>query len=138
LLLRCTALPQHAALRDNLGHAAMLFGRCPACAENFRRLWCAFTCSPHQARGRHAASSSCCARRARRSRAAHSRACTRYTRRQAAFVNVTSVGFYPDTTPASQVAVADVARFDVAPSLGTAMCAPLLLHAALTRCCRVR
>jgi hypothetical protein len=52
-------------------------------------------------------------------------------------VNVTSVGFYPDTTPASQVAVADVARFDVAPSLGAAMCAlvPLLL---LHACCRVR
>jgi len=39
---------QHSALRENLAHAAMLFGRCPACADDFRRLWCAFTCSPRQ------------------------------------------------------------------------------------------
>ena len=55
---------QHAALRDNLGHAALLFGRCPACAEDFRRLWCAFTCSPQQVR-RVASRGICCARRLR-------------------------------------------------------------------------
>lgn len=46
----CCDATQHASLADNLGHARLLFGRCAACFENFRRLWCAFTCSPQQAR----------------------------------------------------------------------------------------
>lgn len=105
---------QHATLRDNLGHASLLFGRCPACAEDFRRLWCAFTCSPQQARS--------LSRHARLLLLPLTRPVT-----QGSFVNVTAVGFYDDTAPPRAVAVADVALFDVAPSFGDALYAPFCL-----------
>ena len=38
-------------------------------------------------------------------------------------MNVTRSSFYDDTTPPGAVAVADVARFHVAPAFGEAMCA---------------
>lgn len=47
----CCDAAQAASLAESLAHARLLFGRCPACADNLRRLWCAFTCSPDQARG---------------------------------------------------------------------------------------
>lgn len=39
---------QNNALRNNFILVDTTFGPCPACAQNVRRLWCTFTCSPNQ------------------------------------------------------------------------------------------
>lgn len=45
----CCTTGQLETLRDNLGIAENLISSCPACRNNFRKFWCSFTCSPHQA-----------------------------------------------------------------------------------------
>jgi len=44
----CCDQSQYSLLEENLGKAMNLFGACPGCYDNFRQLWCQFTCSPDQ------------------------------------------------------------------------------------------
>lgn len=44
----CCDSIQYGELRDNIKKASAVFSRCPACIENFKRLWCAYTCHPDQ------------------------------------------------------------------------------------------
>lgn len=44
----CCTGDQITNLRNNLKKAENLIASCPACNENFKRLFCHFTCSPHQ------------------------------------------------------------------------------------------
>jgi len=46
--LSCCDRSQYAAVELNLQQAMNLFGTCPSCYDNFRLLWCSFTCSPDQ------------------------------------------------------------------------------------------
>lgn len=41
---------------------------------------------------------------------------------QAAFVNVTGTGFYPDTSPPNAVAVTDIVDYSVSPDFGSGLC----------------
>eukprot|EP01087_Luapelamoeba_hula_P018260 TRINITY_DN5868_c0_g1_i1.p1 TRINITY_DN5868_c0_g1~~TRINITY_DN5868_c0_g1_i1.p1 ORF type:complete len:1312 (+),score=147.15 TRINITY_DN5868_c0_g1_i1:59-3994(+) len=45
----CCLPVQTKALKDNLGLLRQIFSRCPACQQNLLTMWCAYTCSPHQA-----------------------------------------------------------------------------------------
>jgi len=44
----CCDFSQYSLLDRNLQSAENLFGGCPACFDNFRQLWCQFTCSSDQ------------------------------------------------------------------------------------------
>ena len=46
----CCTLDQVKTLRENFQSAENLISSCPACRNNFRSFFCAFTCSPDQAR----------------------------------------------------------------------------------------
>jgi Niemann-Pick C1 protein len=45
----CCTTEQVESLRDNFNQAEGLISPCPACRNNFRSFFCAFTCSPQQA-----------------------------------------------------------------------------------------
>lgn len=44
----CCTSAQVKTLRDNIGRAELMIASCPACKNNFRAFFCAFTCSPSQ------------------------------------------------------------------------------------------
>ena len=44
----CCTSAQVKTLRDNIGRAELLIASCPACKNNFREFFCAFTCHPDQ------------------------------------------------------------------------------------------
>ena len=44
----CCAPAQVKTLRDNIGRAELMIASCPACKNNFREFFCAFTCHPDQ------------------------------------------------------------------------------------------
>jgi len=44
----CCTSAQVKTLRDNTGRAELMIGSCPACKNNFRELFCSFTCHPSQ------------------------------------------------------------------------------------------
>ena len=44
----CCTPAQVKTLRDNVGRAELLIASCPACKNNFREFFCAFTCHPNQ------------------------------------------------------------------------------------------
>ena len=44
----CCTSDQIKTLRDNLGRAELMIASCPACKNNFRDFFCAFTCHPDQ------------------------------------------------------------------------------------------
>ena len=44
----CCTSAQLKTLRDNIGRAELIIASCPACKNNFREFFCAFTCHPHQ------------------------------------------------------------------------------------------
>ena len=44
----CCTSAQLKTLRDNIGRAELMIASCPACKNNFREFFCAFTCHPDQ------------------------------------------------------------------------------------------
>ena len=44
----CCTSDQVKTLRDNTGRAELMIASCPACKNNFREFFCAFTCHPNQ------------------------------------------------------------------------------------------
>ena len=44
----CCTSAQVKTLRDNIGRAELIIASCPACRNNFREFFCAFTCHPDQ------------------------------------------------------------------------------------------
>jgi Niemann-Pick C1 protein len=44
----CCTSAQVETLRDNIGRAELMIASCPACKNNFREFFCAFTCRPDQ------------------------------------------------------------------------------------------
>jgi Niemann-Pick C1 protein len=44
----CCDVHQFDRLKDHVGEAYGILGRCPACYQNLVTFWCAFTCSPDQ------------------------------------------------------------------------------------------
>ena len=44
----CCTSAQVKTLRDNIGRAELMISSCPACKNNFREFFCAFTCHPDQ------------------------------------------------------------------------------------------
>ena len=44
----CCTSAQVETLRDNIGRAELMISSCPACKNNFREFFCAFTCHPNQ------------------------------------------------------------------------------------------
>ncbi|CAB3400089.1 unnamed protein product [Caenorhabditis bovis] len=44
----CCTPPQADHFLKQLTSAESILGRCPSCFDNFAKLWCEFTCSPHQ------------------------------------------------------------------------------------------
>ena len=44
----CCTSAQVKTLRDNIGRAELMIASCPACKNNFREFFCAFTCHPDQ------------------------------------------------------------------------------------------
>ena len=44
----CCTSSQVKTLRDNIGRAELMIASCPACKNNFRDFFCAFTCHPDQ------------------------------------------------------------------------------------------
>lgn len=44
----CCTSDQVKTLRDNIGRAELIIASCPACKNNFREFFCAFTCHPDQ------------------------------------------------------------------------------------------